>query len=482
MLAKYRPYIDLAELRVDCLSDDERLLVRPFPRLAGLPVILTVRREKDGGCWKLGEASRMVTLGRALAHAEADPRANFAYLDIEDDVDSPSIEEAARAFGTRVIRSFHNISGTEPNLLERIEGLSHAGDEILKAVIKPSSFNDVVELFKAAKSLSNREKILIAMGNEGASTRILSPILGSSICFAAVKGENDFAAGAPGQFDPVELTEIYRIKNITKKTKIFGITGWPLAASGSPEIHNKFYKDEGRNAVYVPFPTDSLESFMFFANEIGLAGFSVTVPYKEKVLMFASESSERVKKIGASNTFVRRSFVNGRQGWSAHNTDAPAFSDSLLHLVFGEELAAVSKLKRMKVMIIGAGGAAKAVAGEVHALGAKALILNRTQANAKELAQKYGFKWGGLGERDLKAARHYSDIIIQTSPVGMTDGVPGDPFPLYEFSGGEIVFDIIYKPEETPFLKRARDAGCVTMNGKDMLLRQAALQHKIFFG
>jgi 3-dehydroquinate dehydratase/shikimate dehydrogenase len=224
---------------------------------------------------------------------------------------------------------------------------------------------------------------------------------------------------------------------------------------------------------------------MLFANEIGLAGFSVTVPYKEKVLVFASESSERVKKIGASNTFVRRSFVDGRQGWSAHNTDAPAFSESLLRLIFGEERAAASKLKRlkrMKVMIIGAGGAAKAIAGEIHALGAKAIVLNRTQAAAKRLAQKYGFKWGGLGERDLKAARHYSDIIIQTSPVGMTDGVSGNPFPLYEFSGGEIVFDIIYKPEETPFLKRARDAGCVTMNGKDMLLRQAALQHKIFFG
>jgi 3-dehydroquinate dehydratase/shikimate dehydrogenase len=476
MIEKYRPYIDMAELRVDCLLSDETIDIRPFPAMAGIPVILTVRRRQDGGFWAGGEASRIATFGRALAFAQADTRNNFAYVDIEEDLSVISVEEAARAFGTRVIRSFHNISGTDSNLAERAAALSRTGDEIVKAAVLPKTFHDVLAVFRAGEKLREKEKILIAMGPLGLCTRILAPKIGSEIIFAAVKGEDDFPSGAEGQLDPIELTEIYRVRAITERTGIYGITGWPLAATGSPAIHNGIYRENAIDAVYVPFPSDSLEDFLTLANEIGIKGASVTIPYKEKLLPFLTCASPRVDTIGAANTIVRR-----ENGWYGYNTDAPGFGQSLLSLVYGDARDGRDDLKKMRVTIIGAGGAAKAVAHEVHVLKAKALILNRTEDYAKAIAQKYGFKWGSLSGPSLREMRRYSDIIIQTSSVGMSDGVPGDPVPDYEFSGSEVVLDIIYKPAETLFLSRAARAGCKTANGSDMLLRQAILQHRLFF-
>jgi len=110
ILKKYRKFIDIAELRADCLAPDERLQIRRFPELAGLPVILTIRRISDSGFFTGGESTRIKLFAQGLAYAEADARLNFAYVDIEDDLDVPSLEEAARTFGTRIIRSYHKAS------------------------------------------------------------------------------------------------------------------------------------------------------------------------------------------------------------------------------------------------------------------------------------------------------------------------------------------------------------------------------------
>src|SRR5215469_11879574 len=113
ILDKHRRYVDLAELRVDCLEPDERFLIRRFPEMAGLPVILTIRRDIDGGSFIGGEGSRITILANALAYADPDRRRNFAYVDLEDDLDVPSLEEAARTYGTHIIRSWHNIDGVD---------------------------------------------------------------------------------------------------------------------------------------------------------------------------------------------------------------------------------------------------------------------------------------------------------------------------------------------------------------------------------
>jgi 3-dehydroquinate dehydratase/shikimate dehydrogenase len=469
ILEKYRKYIDIAELRVDCLEPDEKFLIRRFPAMAGLPVILTIRRSIDGGYFIGGEGARITLLSKGLAFADVDRRLNFAYVDLEEDLNVPSLEEAARTFGTRIIRSYHNTQGVDDNIEARLRGLRRAGDEVAKMALTPHTLDEVLRVYKAAKQTKALEKILLCMGDYGVNTRILAEYMGSQLSYTTAKGEPDLPAGADGQLDPRELTELYHFRELTSQTSVFGVVGFPLKATASPGFFNTVFGLENTNAVYIPFPAESIHAFMRLAGEIGLQGVSVTVPYKEEILPYLSFKSNSVVAIGACNTIV-----NSSQGWMGYNTDAPGFSDSLLAFINKKNF------RGRRITIIGAGGAARAVAAEVHRLKGRALILNRSSVRARDLALPYHFAWGGLDNQGLEQIEKYADIIIQTTSAGMEPYTDINPLELYKFSGSEVVMDIIYKPERTKFLKQAAEAGCRISNGYDMLLRQARYQYGYF--
>ncbi|MDR3145523.1 MAG: type I 3-dehydroquinate dehydratase, partial [Treponema sp.] len=449
ILEKNRKYVDIAELRADCLDPDERFLIRRFPEQAGVPVILTIRRDLDGGFYCGGEGARITILSKALAFAEADRRKNFAFVDIEEDLNVPSLEEAARTFGTRIIRSCHNNAGIDDDPVKKLKSLRHVGDEITKMAVTPRSMADVLRVYRAAGETADFEKILLCMGHYGTNTRILAEQMGSYLSYTSAMDEPDIPQAAPGQLSPRDLVEGYRFREITPKTRIFGITGYPLKATASPAFFNKVFTEEHIDAVYVPFPSDSPEAFMELAAELKLGGASVTVPYKERIIPHLAAMSQEVKALGACNTIVPYS-----AGWIGYNTDARGFSDSLLRFIDRKNL------RGCRITILGAGGAAKAVAAEVYRLRGKALILNRTTVRARELALPYHFSWGCTDNQGAVMMEKFSDIIIQTTPVGMEGDVDGDPMPEFKFYGQERVMDLIYKPERTHFLKRALAAGC----------------------
>jgi 3-dehydroquinate dehydratase/shikimate dehydrogenase len=469
ILEKYRKFVDLAELRVDCLEPDERFLIRRFPGQAGMPVILTIRREIDGGKYVGGEGARIRLLSQGLAFAEADRRQNFAYVDLEEDLDVPSLEEAARTFGTRIIRSSHNYKGVDEDIVAKIRQLRRMGDELAKVAVMPQGSEDLVRMVKAAREAKDIDKILLCMGHYGVFTRILAEKMGSLISFTTALDEADSPIAGPGQLSPRELVELYRFHNITAATQVFAVTGFPLTVSDSPRFFNTVFGIEETNAVYVPLPADSVPALIRLAEELEVMGISVTVPYKEKVLSHLSHQSKEVEAVGACNTLIR-----SPQGWSGYNTDTQGFSDSLIEFI-GKDT-----LKGRKVTIIGAGGAARAVAAAIFRLGGKGLILNRTLIRARELAQPYKFHWGGLDSQGVELMAKYSDIIIQTTTAGMEGNPALDPLEMYEFSGKEMVMDLVYKPALTPFLKRAEKAGCPIRNGYDMLIRQARHQYTLF--
>jgi 3-dehydroquinate dehydratase/shikimate dehydrogenase len=488
ILEKNRSYIDVAELRVDYLDPDERFLIRRFPEQAGIPVILTIRRDLDGGNYTEGEGSRIRILSQGMAFAEVDRRKNFAYIDLEEDLNVPSLEEAARTFGTRIIRSSHNLKGIDKDIPGKLRELRRVGDEIAKIAVMARGSADTLALVRAAREEQDTDKILLCMGRYGTFTRILAERLGSHISYTSA-GEDGLPLAAPGQLFARDLVELYRFRNIGPKTKIFGIVGYPLNVTGSPRFFNTVFTLENTDAVYVPFPSDSLENFMALADELELDGVSVTVPYKEKVINWLGSISDEVKWIGACNTITR-----GPQGWRGTNTDARGFSDSLLDFMSalsaekigapkskGRKLKPVTSLRGKNVTVIGAGGAARAVVAELYRLKAKVLILNRTLAKARNLALPYKFHWGGLDEWGLKQMEKFSGIIIQTTPAGMEGNPDRDPLELYSFMGREIVMDLVYEPERTPFLQRAAAAGCAVLNGYDMLIRQARYQYTQFF-
>jgi len=493
ILNKYRKFADLAELRVDCLNPDERLYIRRFPELARLPVILTIRRDVDGGFYTGGEGARVKLFARGLAFANADSRLNFAYVDIEDDLAIPSLEEAARTFGTRIIRSYHDINGSPEDISEKIRSMRRSGDEIVKVAVMANNTNDVLNMYRASMNFSGFDKILICMGHYGIYSRILAERFGSFMSYSSALSEDDVHS-AKGQLDTQELAELYRFRKISKKTKVYGVIGNPLKSSVSPWFFNTIFNMEETDAVYVPFPANSFNDLLELASELDIQGLSVTVPYKETVLSWLSGCSPAVHSIGACNTMYRSS-----GGWFGDNTDSSGFSASIL--AFTER----KNLKRQKITIIGAGGLSRAVAAEIYRLGGKAVILNRTVHKAKNIASQYGFRWGGLDNHGAELMYKYNDIIIQTTSVGMEgyelsapedhgtsdsqehSGTANrdfsrDPLDIYSFSGKEAVMDLIYTPPVTPFLKRAMAAGCRTINGYDMVIRQACLQYAHFTG
>jgi 3-dehydroquinate dehydratase/shikimate dehydrogenase len=470
ILSKYRKFTDVAELRVDCLEADERLHIRRFPELAGLPVILTIRRDSDGGYFSGGEGARVRLLARGLAFANVDRRMNFAYVDIEEDLEVPSLEEAARTFGTRIIRSYHNMNGIIHDIPLRINSMRRTGDEIIKVALKTNSTSDVVRVFRAAKESTVQDKIILCMGPYGIYSRILCEKFGSIMTYSSALSETT-VPGASGQLDIRELNELYRFRGITNKTKVYGITGFPLKFSMGPLVYNTVFGLENTDAVYVPFPSDSINDILELAAELEVQALAVTVPYKEAVLPALTRCSAAVHSIGACNIMYRSA-----DGWFGDNTDCAGFSASIL------DFLGKKNLKWKKVTIIGAGGIARAVAAEVFRIGGKALILNRTVHKAKDIASLYSFRWGGLDEHGIELIDKYSDIIIHATSVGMEGHDVFDPLEIYNFTGKEVVMDLVYYPAQTPFLTRAAAAGCRTINGYDMVVHQTCLQYKQIMG
>lgn len=473
-LNKYRNNVDMAELRVDYLNSDERLYARRFPSMAGVPCILTIRRQIDGGKFVEGEAARTVLFARALSFADEDRSQNFSYVDFEEDFHIPSLEDATLAFETKVIRSFHDMHNPVTDVISRLKQMTTSGFEIPKIAFMPHSLDDVTNLFREVSKLRDNNHILLAMGPMGVSTRILGYKLKNFLTYTSAP-ESIGNTSNLAHLDAIKLNEMYRIKSINDATKIYGITGWPLSGTSSPELHNAGYNRHDMNSVYIPFPAESFEQAMSFAETVGVQGFSITVPHKEAVLERANFISPEVLDIGASNTMVLN---DGK--WSCYNTDAEGFLRSLL------EFTELKKLKHKKVAIIGAGGAAKAIAYAVYKAEAKACIFNRTLGKAKALAEKYGFEYGPLSAESNKLLKKYSDIIIQTTSKGMhcteSSTAENDPLFFYEFSGNEVLFDIVYMPEVTPVMARAKAAGCHVCNGYYMLRYQGYKQFDLFTG
>lgn len=469
---KYRPYIDLVELRVDWLDEDERLNVRDFPERVGLPAILTIRRVSDGGNYDEGEASRTLIFARALAFADEDPKKNFAYVDFEDDYYVAGLQDAALAFGTKIIRSFHDMNNPVDDIVAKLDEMRTTGFEIPKVAFMPHGLSDVTDVAKLSATLKNSDQIICGMGPLGFPTRVLAQRFNSYLTFTSPKelSENLLAIG---HTDPITLKELYRYKEIDDDTKIYGITGYPLLATGSPAIHNGKFKENNLNAVYIPFRSETAKEAFDFAVQMNMRGYSVTVPHKEAIMQFLDEIDETAKKIGACNTVI-----NEGGKWKGYNTDFSGFSRALL------EFSGLPDLKGKRVSVIGAGGAAKAIVYALRSLGAEVLICNRTKLKSRAIAMLYDCEFAGLGVDCIAQIASHSDIIVQTTSVGMNSteesNENNDPLWFYEFTGDELIFDIVYEPAVTPVMKRAMEAGCKVCNGHKMLQYQGEDQFKLF--
>lgn len=453
-----RSFIDLVELRVDSLLPKEWKLIPEFIKSLDLPTILTVRRKVDGGdSFKLSEEGRIKILSQLI-------EAPFAYVDLEDDLLGSDLHKKAKRNKLKVIGSFHDFKTIPNNCLDRMKKIA-SYKVIVKAAVTINNYKDLLKLYLYSQEMKGHSLVVLGMGEIGAPSRILVDAFSSLWSYASLKGSSVL-----GQFCPEELDQLYRIREKSKSTKIFGIIGNPVSHSLSPQIHNDWFSESGKecDAIYIPFKVENLKEFVLFAKALDIRGLSVTIPHKENIVKYLDVKEPCVEEIGASNTVYLK-----KGKWIGTNTDAHGFIVPLLEAIKSDNL------KGRRVTVIGAGGASVGIIYALKKCGAEILLLNRSQKRGRAIAGKFSLVYAPLEKESASLIKEYNDIIIQTTPVGMKY-FPGDPIPFFCFEGKEVVYDIIYKPVLTDLLKRAKKAGCFVLNGSGMLKEQAKKQALLF--
>jgi 3-dehydroquinate dehydratase/shikimate dehydrogenase len=467
---------DLVEVRFDCLEAGE--LVEAFDALGrlagevGRPFIYTFRPAEEGGRSRPTPAER-VEFWRAVARARAGSDGPPAFADLElalfESEHGPALAEALA--GVDLICSHHDFAGVPRDLGVLYERMRRTPARVFKLAVAVADAAECLPLLKLLERArgEGRELIAVAMGVAGTWTRIVGPALGSFLTYGALEAET---ATAPGQLTARELTELYRLREIDERTAILGLIGRPVGHSLSPPMHNAALDARGVNAVYLPFEVTDLEGFIrrvvsprtrgapFCAR-----GFSVTAPHKSAVLPLLDWVEPRAREIDAVNTIV----VEGGE-LRGHNTDA----DAAL-----APLAGMIEFEGARAAVLGAGGAARAVLWALREGGASAVVFARDEARGRAVASRFGAEPAKLGGASFDGF----DFVVNTTPLGTSGPAEGEtPALAAQLRGARLAYDVVYNPAETRFLREAREAGCATVGGLQMLVAQAAAQFKIWTG
>lgn len=464
----------LVELRLDGvqgLNIDELLGQREGE------VILAFRAASQGGKFLGPDSERLKVLMKGAGRG-----AGIVDLELET-AEKSGGQELVRSFktaGAKVLLSFHDFRETPSGLEGILKRLLACFPDAVKISTQVRSWQDNLRLIALLKDLPLPGTVL-GMGEKGMVTRILGKKYGSSITYAALREDE---ATAPGQLALSTLRELYQWERITAKTAIYGIVGHPLSHSLSPLVHNLLFSISQEEKVYIPFPAEDLADFFEMFQGLNGEGLSVTHPHKAAVLSFIDQLGGGVERVGGANTVVRK---GGKT--MGYNTDGFAASVSLAAFLSGDERGHCAELlkkpilleeilKGRKIAVLGAGGAARAVAWDLKSRGAVVTLFNRTLQRGEKASRELGIAWGGrILPGDLEA-----EVIINATPVGMYpegNALPMDPKFLEK---GQVVYDLIYNPRPTLLLREASKRGCRTLSGLGMFLVQALLQHRLFTG
>jgi 3-dehydroquinate dehydratase/shikimate dehydrogenase len=447
----------LVELRLDYIGGEvnlRRLLAdRPSP------VVISCRRERDGGKFVGSEEQRLMLLRSAIAEG-------VEYVDLEDDI----AQQVPRYGKAKRIISVHDYRKTPDDLSEIHARLSALDPDVVKIATTANQSHDNLRMLELIAG-SKVPTVGICMGDIGTPSRILAGRFGAPFTFATFHHERTLA---PGQLSFQQMNEIYHYDRIDAHTAVYGVIGDPIGQSLSPMVHNAAFRRQGINAVYVPFrvPREHLTQFLDDAPALGIKGLSVTIPHKEAVLKKLTSMDASMTGVGAANTLL---FEDGKI--LGFNTDHQAALDSLEQALV-EHNGRKGTLENNVALVLGAGGAAKAIAYGLKRMGAQVTIAGRTAQRAQQLAD-------ALKCKTLDWANRFSiqpDILVNCTPVGMHPNVDATPYDKHHLRPSMIVFDTVYNPENTLLIKDARSQSCTVVTGVEMFVRQACLQFKQFTG
>lgn len=444
------PYADLIELRLDGFREAGLDALKNLRSEFRVPMIFTLRSHGQGGSYAQSEEQRLADI-RRLASLEPE------YLDIENHVSHSFVTEiASRHPKIKLILSFHDFTGTPEGLDELYREMRETRAAFYKIAVTARDCLDAMRFVCWAKKNDDR-LIAISMGTHGQLSRIVGPIIGCPVTYASLESDPN---PAPGQLSAKTLVERYRSRSLTHRTAIYGLIGDPVTLSISDETHNHLLARRGVDAVYVKIQVapEELSGFLQLAKRLPFHGLSVTMPLKERILPFLDEIDPQASDIGAVNTLL---FREGKI--CGFNTDGIGALNAIEH---------ECGVKGKRIGIIGAGGAARAIAYESIRREARVTIVNRNPEKASLVAKKLKCDSRGLEHMPAFAAEGY-DILINSTPVPL-------PVDSSDILSKAIVLDIKTKPKDTEFLARAMEKGCRAIYGYRMFVEQAIGQFQLW--
>jgi 3-dehydroquinate dehydratase/shikimate dehydrogenase len=453
-LVRDNPFL---ELRLDYISQPLAALpkLKSFVELhPEATFIATCRRAVNGGKFKGSVANQLAVLRKA-----AD--LGFQLVDLE-----LQSAEALKASDLRdlydrvgLIISHHNFKGTK-NLDSQLAAMSKYPADFYKLVSTATSLHDNVVMMRCLEQNSSKHEMVgLCMGEQGIISRVLGVRAGSVFTFgSAARGEET----APGQVLASELRDVYRIEMVDQATQVYGVVGDPISHSLSPVMMNAAFRRETVNAVYLALHAKSLKDLLACVQDIPIRGLSITMPYKQEILPALENSDALTRQIGACNTLVR----GGDGKLYGFNTDVAGIVVPLEQRM---------TLTGARILIVGAGGAARAAAFGLKAKGAEVYITNRTPEKGQTLARQAKVKY--MKRPDV--AKQQFDVIINATPVGMSNGKT--PLEDKELNT-KYVFDLVYTPAETKLIKTARAKNLQVIPGLEMFVQQGARQFEIWTG
>jgi 3-dehydroquinate dehydratase/shikimate dehydrogenase len=512
----------LVEWRVDALAEDPSGLagILRLVRESPVPCIVTIRGAAEGGGWR-GEDSDRVSMLEAIGTATVGPR----YIDFEQSCLQRSAnlrqkvllavdhDRQVRDLKTGLIESFHDFQTRPADLVRRLAQMwQDPACAVAKVAWRARSVRDCLEAFELMRQ-APKPTVVICMGGPGIASRVLAPKFGGFLCYAKAQGD---MGTAPGQLTVPQLRQQYGFDRVNASTRVFGVVGWPIEHSLSPRLHNAGFAASGFDGCYVPWPVPpewehfkaSLSAMLDF-KALDLGGLSVTLPHKEHLVRFVREAGgtmdELAARCGSANTLLVRDGA-----LHAANTDAPAAVASIAvplgidpqasaRLASGEEPAGMpagdaarQAWQKLRFAVLGAGGAARAIAVGLALAGCRVVVFNRTQSRAEAIERDLnGSPLPGGGQTHVVAGRAgelgcgcFHGFVNATS-LGMEGGPDASASPLPDdvaLDDRVVVMDTVYWPRRTPLVREAASRGARVVDGTEMFVRQAEMQFAMFTG
>ena len=445
------------EFRLDYLPAPEQgvTVIRKF--LAAHPecaILATCRRHQNQGKFNGSVEDQIRILDAAL-----DAGARAVDVEIESAENAVPRLEVLRGKGQLVL-SYHNYDGTPSpeSILRRMLRIPADGYKIVTTARKPS---DNARILSITKSHPRTPLVVLAMGETGFATRVLATAWGGMFTYAAPNASDGTASG---QVSARVLRHLYRADKFSRAAKIYGVIADPVRHSISPAVHNRAFQSHRMDAVYLPFLVQpaQLKDFFTLAESLPIAGFSVTIPHKQRILRYLDVVDPVARRIGGVNTVWKKA---GK--WRGANTDADAVTVPLSRKL---------RLSKSSVLVVGNGGAARSAAYALVGSGAKVSIVGRNPDRVRSLARACGAE---SLLRDQMNGRKF-DALVHATPLGMFPHTDACFFP--GAIPASLVLDMVYNPLETTLLRHATSQGLTVISGLQMFLEQATRQFEIWTG